>query len=304
MKTLFAATLLFCTTAVWAQEIQVIKVINDGNQTEQGAEAAKKRPAPGYFNFEKPEKRFFWGIYAGYTNTALLRGISSNIEAVYHLYYTSFHGWTVGIPLRFQIFNWLGVQAEFSYTAKNYYYYINNAGGGKKEEAFNINHFLDFPVMANLSYGFYHDKLHVFTNLGAFLGFWAAGQVFGTFSNPNFNTWAKLDTSSAAPADIDDDDDSYEFDDRRDNRFDAGLLAGLGLQYDTKRLHWTIECRYNFSLTNLNKRYSPVSPYKKNSTFQVQIGVMFDKNTFRRARGVSEDFLVNDKGVIIIEEKK
>jgi len=258
--------------------IQAAAVFAGGTEKPEEKPGAAGNSFSGCFNFGRPEERIFLGLSAGYTNNAALTNIPADFMEAYHFKYEAFHGWAINIPARFQIFNWLGVQAEFSYTARNYackWTPPGPSGESSQYMTYTINHFIDFPVMANLSCGFPGKKLYVFMNIGFFAGVWAAGQVAGSTFNHNTNVWDNLNngrTASMSTGYVFY--ENYEFDKRRDSRFDGGFLAGTGLRYKyTSRLSFFTECRYNLSFTSMRK-HSSNQPYMKNSTLLVQFGVL------------------------------
>jgi hypothetical protein len=71
------------------------------------------------------------------------------------------------------------------------------------------------------------------------------------------------------------------FDEKRDNRFDGGFLAGFGVQFDLKAFGVFVECRYNYSFSDLQKQYQEhgFTP-QKNGTWSIQAGILINPGLF------------------------
>jgi hypothetical protein len=244
---------------------------------DDAAEARASR-----FNLRPAEHPWYFGVSGGWAYNTLYQGGAENYRV--NEKWEGANGWTVALVARYQIFNWLAVQAEPSYITKNYKW---TGSKGTESEAVKYNEFnnttngfVDFPLLANLSAGWGSDakRLRVFANIGAFIGVWAHGSEQGETillenTNPIFGT---------PPDPLYAYDTAYEFDDRRDNRFDGGLLFGLGLQLDVRAFSFIAECRYSCSLSDLqNKKYQTASfSPQMNDTWIVQAGVLFNPGIF------------------------
>jgi hypothetical protein len=242
---------------------------------EDGDELAA--PAP-WFSLSAVEHPWSFGLQAGYTHNTLYQGGAEQYRTGEK--WEGAGGWTVGLAARYQIFNWLAVHVEPSYTTKNYTWTGGLKARGAHYTDFNntTNGFVDFPLLANLSagYGSPERRIRVFANVGFFIGVWAYGNEQGETlilenTSPLFGTIDPLYAYDVA----------YEFDERRDNRFDGGLLFGLGVQFDVRAFSFIAECRYSYSLSDLQKKYQAVdfSPLM-NDTWIVQAGVLFNPGVF------------------------
>jgi hypothetical protein len=60
-----------------------------------------------------------------------------------------------------------------------------------------------------------------------------------------------------------------------DNRFDAGLCFGAGLEYNWKALSFFAEWRYNYTLTNMSGAPASVRMPRVNEGWTLQAGVLF-----------------------------
>jgi hypothetical protein len=219
------------------------------------------------FNLERVEHPWQFGIYGGYAHNTLYQGGAEDSRP--GKTYESGHGWTIGLPVRFQIFNWLAVQAEPTFTTKNYGYSLLLEG----TDYFNrtTNSFFDVPVLVNLSVPLpVVSGLRLFANAGFFLGFWAASHEMG-------RSLPLPQTPSDPPGTYYEYDEDYQFDDRRDNRFDGGLAVGAGVQYEIRWFSVFTEWRFNYSLSDLQKPYQKYgfSP-QMNDTWTLHLGILFN----------------------------
>jgi hypothetical protein len=134
------------------------------------------------------------------------------------------------------------------------------------------------PVFANLNWRVYNN-ISVFANAGGYLGVWVNSHIKGVAMEFTDNTWDKETMYYYSY------DEDVPFDSRRDNQFDAGLLAGLGVKYDTEPFCVYVECRFNYGLTDLQKDYMKNMVPRVNDTLTVQAGIQFNSsifNTFRK----------------------
>jgi hypothetical protein len=75
-------------------------------------------------------------------------------------------------------------------------------------------------------------------------------------------------------------DEKVPWDNRRDNRFEAGLLAGIGVQYAFPVCTLYVEGRFNYSLTDLQKNYMLQKVPRINDTITIQAGLLFNADIF------------------------
>jgi hypothetical protein len=226
-------------------------------QTENGSGGNQ------WFSLKPVEHPWYFGVYGGYANNTLYQGGAENSRP--GKTYESGYGWTIGVPVRFQIFDWLAVQAEPVFITKNYGYYSPVFGTDYFNQT--TNSFVDFPVLVNLSVPLPGiNGLRLFVNGGFFLGVWVT-------SHENGRTLSLSDPRGAYY----EYDEDYEFDERRDSRFDGGLTAGAGVQYEFRWFGVFAEWRYNYSLSDLQKPYQKqdFSPLM-NDTWTVQLGIMIN----------------------------
>jgi hypothetical protein len=217
-----------------------------------------------WFNLARVEHPWQLGLYAGYTNNTLYQGGAEHSRP--GKIWESRSGWTGGIPVRFQIFNWLAVQAETVFITKNYSYYYHSYANRPYNET--TNSFVEFPLLVNLSMRPAGEggaaRVRLYINVGGFLGVWAASRETGSSLSIASTTTAHKYN------------EYYEFDDRRDNRFEYGLAAGLGVQYEIGIPSVFVEWRYNYGLSDLQKPYQYNLPPQMNNTWTIQLGIFFN----------------------------
>ena len=123
------------------------------------------------------------------------------------------------------------------------------------------NNYLQLPVMASFSFG--GERLRGFCNLGVYGAYWLnshrKGSDWNSFSDRTFSFDEKVD-----------------FYDKRDQRWDCGLVCGLGLEYLINR-HWAAqaEVRYYYSTTSTTKQYMRNKDYRYHSTTAIQLGINY-----------------------------
>jgi len=218
----------------------------------------------------RPENRWFIGPYAGYSHNTLFTGGSEQI-----MYFTTFragHGTTVGLPIRFHIFTWFAIQVEANYIMKNYT--MRRTGDYGYLEDKNTNSFVNFPVIFHFAVPLMNGPVSLFANTGFYMGLWAASRRQGR--------------AIAISTPVYDYDEMHTFDSRYDNRFESGLLAGFGIQYNFRRLSLFAEWRYNYGLTDLHKQMQLNQAPYLNDTWTIHTGILFNGNLFKRYGGKNQ----------------
>jgi hypothetical protein len=228
----------------------------------------------------QPEKRWYIGFYAGFSHNTLYTGGAELLE--YFKTYEPGYGWTIGLPVRFKIFNWLAVQAEPTFITKNYTMaYTGQYGKYLNLYSSYTNSFINFPIMLNFELPVMKSPLSLFANTGAYMGFWAASNLKGRTISMTMpaNPFEEKDVPVASF------NEKYEFDPRYDSRFDGGLLLGLGVQFDFKPASIFAEWRYNYALADMRKQMQRNQAPYKNDTWTIHAGVLFNSEIFNAFRG-------------------
>ena len=226
-----------------------------------GPVGAKEGP-PG-----KTSHHWYIGLSGGYANNTLYASTGGRALTEYDVG----HGLEVAIPVRYQVVPWFAVQTGIQYIQKNYVW--RRTGEFNKVESRVTNSFIEFPLLANFSVGM--EKLRLFANAGGYAGIWIDSWRKGTQIENTTNPF-----DSGTKYYYYDYDERLEFDDRRDARFEAGLLAGLGLQYAFKPCILFVEGRYYYGLTDLQQDYGYNMIPRMNDTVTVTLGVLFNRDIF------------------------
>lgn len=203
------------------------------------------------------------GVDGGVSFNTLQTGRSYD----YDRNYDSKTGFNVGIPVRYDFNDWFGLQTEVSVMQKNYS--MHRSSIYRFNEYNYTNTFMNIPVMARFSFG--GRNLRGYMLVGGYVGGWLKSHVKGAqiqyFYNPE--TIEELFGKYKFDEDV-------KFDSRRDNRFDGGLVAGIGLQYSiTPKIGVFVDGRYYYALSDLQKNYMKGRQGRYNNTITVSLGVMY-----------------------------
>lgn len=209
------------------------------------------------------------GVQAGYTRNSL----STSSGYFYDRRYVDLGGVTVGVPVQYEFTDWFALGAEVDYIQKNY---------GQRRSGFYeplhedmTNHYLSVPIYARFSFG--GTRLRGFLDAGVYGGGWLSahreGTVFSMFGTPDDDS--NNDVGSLFQ--LYPYDEKYEFDSRRDNRFEGGALVGIGLECRFTPV-WAVQAnfRYYRSLTDTQKDYMKERMPRYYDTFALQFGVIFN----------------------------
>jgi opacity protein-like surface antigen len=213
--------------------------------------------------FDPPAYRWYVGLSGGYTNNHMVSSTGYRISTEYR----NGHGFTVGLPVRFQIFNWLALQGEPQILQKNYSLY--RQGNGLNIRYNWTNTFFDVPLYVSFSLNLWKG-LGLFVNAGGYMGVWAESRVKGQTLNPITEYFSQGDFIYSSF------DEKVSFDKDRDNRFDGGLLLGFGLHYAFSRFTIFAEGRFNYGLTDMQKAYMIDKVPRYNDTWVIQAGVLLN----------------------------
>lgn len=207
------------------------------------------------------------GVDGGVSFNTLQTGRSYD----YDRNYDSKTGFTVGIPVRYDFKDWLGLQTEVAVMQKNYK--MHRSAIYRYNYYDYTNTFLNIPVMARFSFG--GRNLRGYMLAGGYVGGWLKSHVKGAQNQYFLIPETTEDRFGKYKFDED-----VKFDSRRDNRFDGGLVAGLGLQYSISReIGVFAEGRYYYALTDMQKNYMKGLQGRYNNTITISLGVIY---TFRK----------------------
>lgn len=199
------------------------------------------------------------GASMGYAHNTL----SIDEGYAYGRNYLSRGGFAASVPGQYDFCDWFGLRAELSYMEKGYE--VERTGEYSALYGKVSNRYLQLPVMADFSFG--GRRLRGFLNLGGYVGCWLSSNVQGTslrYFDPEGLPIVFYRNANVA------------LDPRRDNRFEAGLIGGIGLSYRASaRVVLEAEWRIYYSLTDMQKDYMYFHTPRYNTTMAFQIGCMF-----------------------------
>jgi outer membrane protein with beta-barrel domain len=209
------------------------------------------------------------GIQAGVSSNNLHTSIANRASATINRK----DGYTIGMPVQYRINSWLYAAALPDITQKNYSIDRTDSLTGVYEQWSNT--YLQLPLMLHFIYG---KRLQVFADAGAYIGYWTSGRVKG--KTPNvfgvtdiFNpvTGQRTETYPLTAYD-----EKYNFNNRRDRRFEFGWVAGFGLQYKVRNRYsvYAEVSRYE-SLTDQQKKYMVNQEPQYNETITLSIGGLY-----------------------------
>jgi hypothetical protein len=215
-------------------------------------------------------QRWHIGLSGGYAATTLHTSVAGRALTEYE----SGRGFGLAIPARYQFNPWFAAQAELQYIQKNYAWRRNGDYGRVHSDV--ANSFIELPLMANFSFG--GEKLRAFANAGGYAGVWIDSRRKGVQIENTQDPFS----GSVFYYEYD---ERVEFDKRRDALFEAGLVAGLGLQYALKPCVLFLEGRYYYGLTDLQQDYGYNMVPRMNDVVTVAMGVLFNRSLVRSFGG-------------------
>lgn len=186
----------------------------------------------------------------------------------YDMRYEERGGFTVGIPVQYDFFDWLGVRAEVSFVQKGHK--MHRTDVWNKLHTDTRNNYLHVPVMARFSFG--GQRVRGFLNAGGYIGGWLSSHRKG-LAYRYFGDGSDDNSGWITPGNSYEFDEKVPFDSRRDNRFEAGLAGGIGVACRVApRVEVEVEGRCYYALTDMQKAYMKFQTPRYNTTFVIQAG--------------------------------
>lgn len=217
--------------------------------------------------------QFYLGLEAGLNKNQLY---TNNANQAFTEYKKG-SGLSIGIPVLYKVNDWFAVQASPSYIQKNYT--IARTGYFQGVYQDNINGYIQLPIMGQFSFG--DEQFRGFVNLGMYGAYWAGSRIKGA----QLNALNPVDTAyyNVAPAyasgeiNLYNYNEKYSFNSTKDNRFEFGWIAGIGVSYETESgYRFYIEGRRTYSFTDQQKNYMINQVPRYNDTYGVSVGCMID----------------------------
>ena len=136
------------------------------------------------------------------------------------------------------------------------------------------NNYIELPLMAHLMFG--GKQLKGFVNAGMYLGYWLSAKVKG--KSPNILDIRSNDSSSNSVYDFENPysyNEKYSFDNKKDNRLEAGWTGGLGISYDISNHYQVfVEGMLLYTFTDQQKNYMLNQVPRYNTTYGINAGVL------------------------------
>ena len=185
---------------------------------------------------------------------------SYSVDKHYMLDYKNRGEWgvTFGVTGQYDFNSWLGVRTELNFTQKNHRFKRETI---RSINYWTMNNYLQVPVMASFSFG--GERLRGFCNAGVYGGYWLSSSRRGTDYNVLFGQTYKIS-------------ESIDFNSERDQRWDAGFVGGMGVEYRfANRWAAQLELRYYYSTVSTQKKMPHTVDSRYNSTLAIQAGVNY-----------------------------
>lgn len=212
--------------------------------------------------------QFSVGLEAGWNKNYL---VTNNANRAF-TYYQPLSSFTIGIPLQYKVNDWFAVAADPSFIQKNYRVQRGDFYAGIYQD--NTNNYLQLPLMGHFTFG--GARLKGFLNAGVYGAWWMNGTVKGTVANilnqaegmGNGGSIYNYNQSFSYK-------EPYSFNSVRDNRFEFGWVAGLGLEFQVRdRIKVFGEGRLLYSFTDQQNNYSINQVPRYNTTVGLNAGVL------------------------------
>uniref|UniRef100_UPI00402A0A50 porin family protein n=1 Tax=Alistipes onderdonkii TaxID=328813 RepID=UPI00402A0A50 len=204
------------------------------------------------------------GLTAGYSRNTL----DMDTGYAYDLRYEARDGFTVGIPVQYDFRDWFGLRADLVFVQKGQKMHRTDTYNAIHTDT--RNNYLQLPVMASFSFG--GERLRGFLNAGGYVGGWLSSHRKGV-THRFFSDESGDENGVVVPENRYEFDEKVPFDSRRDNRFEAGLVGGVGVSYRVApRVELQAEGRCYYALTDMQKDYMKFRVPRYNTTFVVQVG--------------------------------
>ena len=171
------------------------------------------------------------------------------------------NGYTAGARASFQLFQWLGFRTDVVLIQKNIHYVHtvrNSAYSFSTNEMMECT-YVNMPLLVDLSIGG-RVKLHGFA--GGYAGYWLKAHRSG-------ESYPLMKSNSNTAFDED-----WQFNDTRDNRYDAGFVWGGGASAVLfKKFELFAEVRWYYGVLDIQKDYMRHLNPRYNTTMVIQGGV-------------------------------
>ena len=199
--------------------------------------------------------------------------LHTDISGIPYTREQSEYGIILNISVSWQAKNWLFLKTGMSYLQKNYTY--ERTGPYRGMYITFINSYVQLPLMAGIEYG--NRKIKGFLQTGIYGAYWIRGKMKGkipdiyNITDTIDNTGQLVETFKLASFN-----EKYNFDSRKDRRFELGWTSGLDISYYlTQKSNLVLEVNYFRSLTDQQKNYMINQKARYNQTFTCTVGYIY-----------------------------
>ena len=241
--------------------------------------------------------QFYVGAEVGGNENYLITNVSNLISTEY----VPINGFNIGVPVEYKVNDWFSLKSTPNFIQKNYQLQRTGFYQGVYQES--KNGYLQIPVSAQFSFG--GRALKGYLNLGGYGAYWASSHIKGDFANPlNYPAYGTSNTAYYSVTVFDYEtpyyyDEKYQFNSTKDNRFEFGVYAGLGISYQVAKNYKVFtEFKYYDALTDQQKNYELEQVPRYNETGSISVGFLYQLKTkynkFRNHRFKNHTLQVNN----------
>lgn len=187
----------------------------------------------------------------------------------YDLRYGGRSGFAMSVPVQYTVNDWFALRADVAYLQKGHKMHRTGYHAGPTENV--RDHYLHLPIQAQFSFG--TAKVRGYLGLGGYVGYWLHSHRQGV-DIINMGPWGTVEDNSESHWYYYD--ECVDFNSDRDQRFDAGLVASLGVGYRiTPRIEARAETVLHYSVIDTASGSSGNLAPRYNSTFSFQVGCIY-----------------------------
>ena len=205
------------------------------------------------------------GLSSGYAYSAI------NTDTGYKTgqSYLPGHGFTVSVPVIFQLHDSIGIETGIEFLQKNFTSGYLSATLNEVNETYekSINSYIELPLAISLTLS--HDSLAASFSSGIYCGLWLTSYREGKALGSSISL---------------DDKEGYfgyysgyhEFNERYDSRYGFGLLFRSSLEYRLDRTVLMLRLSYRLGITDMRKGQKYFSSEMRNNALTAEVGIMYN----------------------------
>ena len=205
------------------------------------------------------------GLSAGYVYSS----ISTDTGYKTGQSYAPGHGFSISIPMVFQVHDNIGIETGIDFVQKNFkssYISVSLSGTMQTYET-NINSYIELPLALSLSLT--NGRLSATLGAGGYFGFWAASYREGKAIGSSMSLDGEKGDFGYYSG-------YHEFSDRYDSRFAFGLLFRSSLEYRLDSVVLMLHLSYRMGITDMRKGQKYYAPVMRNNALIAECGIMYN----------------------------